>query len=172
MTDTDVDRCVGLAWPERRWPWLTRPMSSLTAGIRLDTELAEPFGTLLTKTKESAGDASGLLQSSSNSSALTQSICLSKDTLVVSEVPKRKTIQQLDRLDSAWLQGSPAFEPSPPLVFDEGFEVVENPSRRSRTALTEKEVEAIRTARVGGESIMSIAKRFEVSRMTVWEKTR
>ncbi len=28
------------------------------------------------------------------------------------------------------------------------------------------------TARDNGEIVMSIAKRFEVSRMTVWEKTR
>lgn len=57
-------------------------------------------------------------------------------------------------------------------MFDEGFDVVENPSRRSRTALTEKEVEAIRTARTDGESVLSIAKRFGIHRATVWEHTR
>lgn len=33
------------------------------------------------------------------------------------------------RLDSAWIQGSPTLQASPPLAFDEGFDVVENPSR-------------------------------------------
>jgi predicted DNA binding protein len=57
-------------------------------------------------------------------------------------------------------------------VFDTGFEVIENPSRRTRTTLTEKEVEAIRTAREGGESVVSIAKRFGIHRATVWEHTK
>ncbi len=81
-------------------------------------------------------------------------------------------MRRLERLDSAWLQGSPAFEPSSPLEFDERVEVVENPSRRTRTALTEKEVEAIGTAREGGKSMMAIAKRFGIHRATVWEQTR
>lgn len=91
---------------------------------------------------------------------------------VVSEVPKQKTVRRLDRLDSAWIQESPTPVASPALAFDEGFEVVENPSRRSRTPLTDKEVEAIRTARASGESVLSIAKRFNVHRATVWEYTR
>jgi transposase-like protein len=32
-------------------------------------------------------------------------------------------------------------------------------------------IDAIQTARDSGDSVMSIARRFEVSRMTVWEKT-
>ena len=91
---------------------------------------------------------------------------------VVSEVPNLNHVRRLDRVDSAWIQGSPAFQASPPLVFDEGFDVVENPSRRSRTALTDREVHAIRTARAGGESVLSIAKRFGVHRATVWEHMR
>lgn len=81
-------------------------------------------------------------------------------------------MRRLDRLDSAWIQGCPAIAASPPLVFDEGFDVVENPSRRSRTALTEKEVEAIRTARAAGESVLSIANRFGIHRATVWAHTK
>lgn len=81
-------------------------------------------------------------------------------------------MRRLERLNFAWLQGSPAFEPSSPLVFDEGFEVVENPSRRTRTALTAKQVEAIRTAREGGESVTSIAQRFDIHRGTVWQYTK
>ncbi len=49
---------------------------------------------------------------------------------------------------------------------------VTQPKRWSRTPLTAKQIDAIHTARKGGESVMSIARRFEVSRMTVWEKTR
>lgn len=81
-------------------------------------------------------------------------------------------MRRLDRLDSAWIQGSPTLQASPPLTFDEGFEVVENPSRHNRTPLTGKEVEAIRTAREGGESVLSIAKRFGIHRATVWEHTK
>jgi hypothetical protein len=62
---------------------LILPDDNDRVGVRLEAELAEPFDTLLTKAKRSAGDASGpLRQSSSHSSALTQSICLSKDTVV------------------------------------------------------------------------------------------
>lgn len=49
---------------------------------------------------------------------------------------------------------------------------VTEPKRRNRTPLTAKPIDAIQTAREGGENVMSIARRFEVSRMTVWEKTR
>ncbi len=62
---------------------LILPDDNDRVGVRLEAELAEPFDTLLTKAKGSAGDASGpLRQSSNHSSALTQSICLSKDTVV------------------------------------------------------------------------------------------
>ena len=62
---------------------LILPDDNDRVGVRLEAELAEPFDTLLTKAKRSAGDASGpLRQSSNHSSALTQSICLSKDTVV------------------------------------------------------------------------------------------
>lgn len=82
------------------------------------------------------------------------------------------TWKRLERLSSAWKQAKqdgaseepPAAEPDP--------RVVTNPTRRSRTPLTPDEVDEIRTARSNGESAMSIARRFEVSRMTVWEKTR
>jgi DNA-binding NarL/FixJ family response regulator len=91
---------------------------------------------------------------------------------VVSRVPNWNLMRRVDRLDFAWIQGSPTLQASPPLTFDEGFDVVENPSRPNRTPLTEKEVEAIRTARAGGESVLSIAKRFGIHRATVWTHTR
>lgn len=81
-------------------------------------------------------------------------------------------MRRLDRLDFAWIQGSPILQASRPLVFDEGIDVVEDPSKRSRTPLTEKEVEAIRTARTDGESAVSIAKRYGIHRATVWQHTK
>lgn len=95
--------------------------------------------------------------------------CSSTSEIVVSEVPNLNLMRRLDRLDYAWIQGSSTLQASPTLTFDDGFDVVENPSRRNRTPLTEKEVEAIRTARERGESVLSIAKRFGIHRATVWE---
>lgn len=51
-------------------------------------------------------------------------------------------------------------------------EVVANPRRRARTPLTESQVDAIRTARANGESVVSISRRFGVHRMTVWTHTK
>ncbi|WP_082405820.1 helix-turn-helix domain-containing protein [Microbacterium sp. No. 7] len=50
-------------------------------------------------------------------------------------------------------------------------EAVTEPTRRSRTPLTPHQIDAIRMARDNGESVMSIARRFGLSRMTVWQKT-
>lgn len=49
---------------------------------------------------------------------------------------------------------------------------VTEPKRRSRTPLTPNQIDAIQTARESGESVLSITRRFSVSRMTVWEKTQ
>lgn len=46
------------------------------------------------------------------------------------------------------------------------------PTRRSRTQLTETEVAAIRTARQNGDSVISICRRFDIHRMTVWAHTK
>ncbi len=43
------------------------------------------------------------------------------------------------------------------------------PKRRSRTPLTANQIAAIQTARKNGESVMSITRRFEVHRGTVWK---
>lgn len=50
--------------------------------------------------------------------------------------------------------------------------VVLNPTRRSRTQLTEGELDAMRTARSQGASVNALARRFRVHRSTVWVKTR
>gem|GEM_PF-794627 len=51
-------------------------------------------------------------------------------------------------------------------------EVIPEPRRRSRTPLTEKEVDAMRTARAKGISVSTITRQFDAHRSTVWEKIR
>lgn len=51
-------------------------------------------------------------------------------------------------------------------------EAVAEPMRRSRTPLTEADVDAMRTAKASGVSVTVLAKRFGVHRGTVWAKTR
>lgn len=91
---------------------------------------------------------------------------------MVPEAPKLNTVRRLERLDSAWKQGSRPVPMTPSVAADAVFDVVSNPSRRNKTPLTDKEVEAIRTARDGGESVLSIAKRFGIHRATVWQYTK
>ncbi len=62
---------------------LVLPDENDRVGVRLEAELAEPFDTVLTNAKRPAGDPGEPLDSSSiHSVALTQSTCLSKDTVV------------------------------------------------------------------------------------------
>jgi len=61
---------------------LILPDENDPVGIRLEVDLAEPFDTLITKAKRPAGVTSKPLDSSIQHSAFTQSICLSKDTVV------------------------------------------------------------------------------------------
>ncbi len=80
--------------------------------------------------------------------------------------------KRVERLEAVWELakrglGSSGSTADPGLVG-----AVTEPKRRSRTPLTLQQVDAIQTARDSGESVMSIARRFEVSRMTVWENTR
>ena len=80
--------------------------------------------------------------------------------------------QRVERLISAWKQGNvvavePVGKPDDPLI-----KVAAEPRRRTRTPLTEKEVDAMRTARADGVSVAALAKRFGVHRGTVWAKTR
>ena len=80
--------------------------------------------------------------------------------------------QRVERLISAWNQGygaaiEPVGEPDDPLI-----ETSAEPRRRTRTPLTDKEVDAMRTARANGLSVNALAKQFGVHRGTVWTKTR
>ena len=79
---------------------------------------------------------------------------------------------RVERLASAWNQGSggvaeSAGEPNDPLIAASA-----EPRRRARTQLTDEEVDAIQTARANGVGASALAKQFGVHRATVWAKTR
>ena len=79
---------------------------------------------------------------------------------------------RVERLVSAWNQGSadvaePADEPDDPLIA-----AAAESRRRARTRLTDREVDAMRTARANGVSATALAKQFGVHRGTIWAKTR
>lgn len=95
-----------------------------------------------------------------------------RKTPVAGGGPNRNSQQRLDRLVSAWEQGDRGGSDESCVVEQPDPEVVLNPSRRNRTPLTAREVEAIQTARENGESVLSIAKRFNIHRVTVWEHTK
>ena len=85
---------------------------------------------------------------------------------------KPNTWQKFERLSSAWNRAKLGFEDAPHGDTEGEPGVVANPRRRARTPLTESQVDAIRTARANGESVVSICRRFGVHRMTVWTYTR
>src|SRR5690606_784805 len=85
---------------------------------------------------------------------------------------KPNTLQQFDRLSSAWNQARRGLADATPAARSDDSAAVREPTRRTRTPLTAKEVDAIRTARANGESVVSICRRFDVHRMTVWTHTR
>ena len=82
------------------------------------------------------------------------------------------TWARLERLSSAWEQAKREPERESPWVAKPGLGVVTNPTGRSRTPPAPKEVDAMRTARASGESVLSIAKRFGIHRATVWKHTK
>lgn len=78
----------------------------------------------------------------------------------------------VERLVLAWhRKDAGSITPAEPFVSVDG-QFITKPRRRSRTPLTDKEVDAMRTARAVGISIATIARQFGVHRGTVWEKTR
>lgn len=85
---------------------------------------------------------------------------------------KPNTWQRFERLGAAWNQAKLGGSEEP--CGDTGDEpgVVANPRKRARAPPTESQVDAIRTARANGESVVSICRRFDVHRMTVWTHTR
>ena len=85
---------------------------------------------------------------------------------------KPNTWQRFERLSSAWEQAKLGIGDEPRDAAEDAPDVVANPRRRARTPLTDTQVDAIRTARANGESVVSISRRFGVHRMTVWEYTK
>lgn len=85
---------------------------------------------------------------------------------------KPNTWHRFERLNSAWNQARVSICEEPGAAADDEPGVVANPRRQPRTPLTESQVDAIRTARANGESVVSICRRFEVHRMTVWTHTK
>jgi|SRR5690625_2774497 len=85
---------------------------------------------------------------------------------------KPNTWQRFERLGSAWEQAKLGIDEEPESTADDEPRVVTNLRRQTRTPLTESQVGAIRTARAGGESVVSICRRFGVHRMTVWTRTK
>lgn len=77
-----------------------------------------------------------------------------------------------ERLDSMWRQAKRATNDRPREARKSEPGVVRTPSRRTRTPLTQSEVDSIRTARADGESVVSISRRFGIHRMTVWTHTK
>lgn len=85
---------------------------------------------------------------------------------------KPNTWQRFERLSSAWIQAKLADGDEARGTAEPEHGVVTTPRRRTRTPLSESEVDSIRTARINGESVVSISRRFDVHRMTVWTHTR
>ena len=85
---------------------------------------------------------------------------------------KPNTWQRFERLGTAWEQVKIGLGDEPQEAVEGEPEVVANPRRRARTPLTDSQVDAIRTARANGESVVSISRRFGVHRMTVWTHTK
>lgn len=85
---------------------------------------------------------------------------------------KPNTWQRFERLGTAWEQAKLGLGEEPSGAAEDKSGVVANPRRRARTPLTVSQVDAIRTARANGESVMSISQRFSVHRMTVWTHTK
>lgn len=79
---------------------------------------------------------------------------------------------RVQKLVSAWNQGirddaDPESEADDALI-----EAATEPKKRPRTRLTDKEVDAMRTARESGVGVNTLAKQYSIHRGTVWAKTR
>lgn len=99
-------------------------------------------------------------------------VCSRKTLWVDAGGLKPNTWQTFERLGSAWEQAKLGLGDEPVSAAHDEPGVVANPRRRARTPLTESQVDAIRTARANGESVVSICRRFNVHRMTVWTHTK
>lgn len=98
--------------------------------------------------------------------------CSSTSSIVDAGGLKPNTWQRFERLGTAWDQVKLGLVDEPQGAVEDEPGVVANPKRRARTPLTDSQVDAIRTARADGESVVSISRRFGVHRMTVWTHTK
>ena len=80
--------------------------------------------------------------------------------------------QRVERLVSAWNQGIRGDADSEGEADDALISASTEPKKRPRTQLTEKEVDAMRTAHAHGVGVNPLARQFGVHRGTVWAKTR
>ena len=80
--------------------------------------------------------------------------------------------QRVERLVSAWTQSSGVVVELVGEPYDALIAASTEPRRRTRTPLTDAEVDAMRTARANGVSVTTLAKLYSVHRGTVWAKTR
>lgn len=78
---------------------------------------------------------------------------------------------RVQKLVSAWNQGIRGEADDTGEADDPLIGASAEPSRRPRTRLTDKEVDAMRTARAHGVSVNALAHHFGVHRATVWSKT-
>ena len=76
----------------------------------------------------------------------------------------------VERLTAAWSRGAGGFHAPSDMGAAADGEVTTEPRRRTRTPLTEEEVDAMRTAHDAGISVTTIARQFDVHRGTVWAK--
>ncbi|MBX3139435.1 MAG: hypothetical protein KF875_01625 [Trueperaceae bacterium] len=78
----------------------------------------------------------------------------------------------VERLDFAWIQAKRGITGSARSTHADDLKAVSKPSGRTRTPLTDSDVDATRTTRAQGVSMITLARRFGVHRGTVWVKTR
>jgi DNA invertase Pin-like site-specific DNA recombinase len=136
-------------------------------------EIAQPFASLT----ERASDVMAVAQEKRAGNAQTPDRTLSAEGLnflrrVDAGGLKPNTWQRFERLGSAWEQAKLDVGDEPQGAIEAEPGVVTTPRRRTRTPLTDSQVDSIRTARANGESVVSISRRFGVHRMTVWTHTK
>ena len=78
---------------------------------------------------------------------------------------------RVERLVSAWNQGIRQDAETEGGADDPLIGASAEPSKRPRTRLTGKEVDAMRTARANGISVTALSNQFGIHRGTVWAKT-
>ena len=78
--------------------------------------------------------------------------------------------RRVEGLESVWERAKRSIVTESSAASEPGPGVVLNLTRRTRTPLTDEKVDAVRIARATRESIMPIAKRFGILRMTVWKR--